>query len=357
MLVVSAARPYHLPWLRVIGARLWGMPVVGKPESVPDGFMERVTGWARGQPDEVSVILFGSRARGDHGSDSDWDFALLYEGELPSLEGLPSRLENRDVDWVPIERSRAVRRRNICGVPNAVAADGLCLHGTALPRPERKDVNVRSAWDLLYEAHSEMRGGMHALADYWMQPPRRRWGYDTSAARQGSKAGELLCKAVLSMRGVEPRRSHSVSELCDDLERASPGDPLLPLLRSCDGLTENAHVSVYPGLDHPREEIGVSALRLAAVLRSSGEVLAALCDVSFANEGRVGLAEVVARREALRSGMDQMQSSDCPRETLLQIKAALEAEPDDAELRDRLLVDPPARDLETAGPAWTPARR
>ncbi len=333
------------------------MPPVGKPESVPDRFMERVARWARSQPDQVSVILFGSRARGDHGSDSDWDIALLYEGELPSLEGLPSTIENRDVDWVPIERSRAARRRNVCGVSHAVAASGLCLHGTPLPRPERKDVNIRVAWDLLYEAHGEMRGGMHALADYWMQPPHRRWGYDTSAARQGAMAGELLCKAVLSMRGVEPRRSHSVAELCDDLERASPRDRLLPLLRGCDGLTEKAHVGLCSASDDPREEIGVSALRLAAVLRSSGEVLAALCDASFANEGRVGLEEVAARREALRRGMDRIHSSDCPRDVLLRIKTALEAGPDDSELWKRLVADPPARALETAGPAWTPVRR
>lgn len=30
----------------------------------------------------AEVILYGSRARGDAGSDSDWDFLILVEGEV-----------------------------------------------------------------------------------------------------------------------------------------------------------------------------------------------------------------------------------------------------------------------------------
>ena len=54
------------------------MQAVLQPASVPGEFIERGTNWAREQPTPVSVILFGSRASGDHGPDSDWDIALLY---------------------------------------------------------------------------------------------------------------------------------------------------------------------------------------------------------------------------------------------------------------------------------------
>lgn len=156
-------------------------------------------------------------------------------------------------------------------------------------------------------------------------------------------AGELLCKAALSMRGVEPRRSHCVSDLCDDLERAFPGDPLLPLLRGCDGLAEQAHVSVYPDLNLPREEVAVSALRLAGVLCSFGRVWAALCDASLVGEGREWLKNLAAQDREIREGVGRLCSSDCPQRVLRQIQAALETWPDSSELWERLRAEPPAR--------------
>ncbi len=44
-------------------------------------------------PDVERIILFGSRARGDHRPDSDWDFLVV----------MPSRLR-------PLERGVAIRR-------------------------------------------------------------------------------------------------------------------------------------------------------------------------------------------------------------------------------------------------------
>ncbi len=250
------------------------------------------------------MILFGSRARGDHGPESDWDIALLFEGECPSLDGLPRALGDRDIDWAPIELSHAMRQLNVCGLPHAVAADGRCLRGDPLPRPERRDRNLRDAWDNLVEAQGEMRRGMDDLIDYWMEPPRLRWDYHTAVARDGAMAGELLRKAVMNMRGIEPQRSHSVSELCDDLQRESPGDPLLALLRDCDGQTEKAQVNVYPNQSFEREEIDFSAARLAAA-----------CDVSLPHEGRRGMEYVAWRRARICLRVDELRSTDCPRNT------------------------------------------
>ena len=324
---------------------------VRQPASVPDEFVERVTRWALGRRDPVSVILFGSRARGDYGPESDWDFALVYEGEFPSLDDLPSTLEGRDIDWAPIERSRATRRLNVCGVPHAVAADGRCLHGLPLPTPERKDMNCSAAWDNLFEAHNAMRAGLRDLTAHWLLPPKWRRPYNASVSTRSALAGELLCKAALSIRGVEPRRSHSVSELCGDLERDFPADPLLPLLRGCDGLTEAAHVNVYADLEFPREEIGVSARRLAGVLRAFGEVWAAVCDLSSTNEGRDAMGSLVAEGDGLREEVRRLCSGDCPRGVLRQVQAGLGAWPERSELWERLLAGTPARSREQAGRA------
>ena len=322
---------------------------------MPGKFLERVTNWAREQPTPVSVILFGSRARGDHGPDSDWDIALVFDGERPSLDGLPPLLDGARVDWSLMDRSFAIRRLNVCGIPHAAAADGLCLLGTPLPPPEKNEMNIPAAWDNLYEAHGEMRGGIHALVNYWTGHPGLRWGYDTDAARRSAMAGELLCKAALSMRGVEPQRSHSVEELCKDLEGAYPADTLLPLLRECDGGTAQAHVSVYADLSSQREDVGTSARRLARVLRASGEVVGAACDVSFAEEGRAKLKGVTDRREAFHREMRELQSSDCPRDILRRIESGAEAGPSVTELWDRLMAPPPVRTREEHG--REPSRR
>lgn len=333
---------------RLAGARLSAVWASGQPGSVPGDFLERVTRWAQNQADPVSVILFGSRARGDHGPESDWDFALVYEGECLSLRGLPSSLQGRDIDWAPIKRSRVISRLNVCGIQHAIAVDGRCLHGDPLPKPERSDVNIPDAWDLFFQSYAEMCSGMRDLADHWTRPPHRRLSQDTRAARRGSTAGELLCKAVLNMRGVEPRRSHSVAELCKDLDRALPADPLLPLLRSCDGLTAEAHVSVYADRNFLRETMSVSARRLAAVLRASGEMLSGVCDVSFTDEGRVWLRDILSLQDGLQGAVHDICSTDCPRDIQRQVQAGFDAWPDSSELWDRLLAEPLGRAPERA---------
>ncbi|MCZ8025419.1 MAG: nucleotidyltransferase domain-containing protein [Microcystis sp. LE19-10.1B] len=40
---------------------------------------DKITPLAEQLPNLQMLILFGSRARGDHRPDSDWDFAVLYE--------------------------------------------------------------------------------------------------------------------------------------------------------------------------------------------------------------------------------------------------------------------------------------
>lgn len=325
------------------------MRAAGQPANVPGEFLERVTLWAQGQPDPVSVILFGSRARGDHGLESDWDFALVYEGTPPSLDGLPSSIEDREIDWAPMKRSRAMELLNVCGIQHAVATDGRCLHGVPLPRPERHDVNIPDAWDLLLQARNRIRLAMTAMADYWELPQAVRGGREPTVAVDSAMAGELLCKAALSMRGVEPRRSHSVRALCDDLERRFPDDPLLPMLRRCDGLTSEAHVSVYSGLASQRETIGVSARRLASVLRAFGEVLAAACNASFADEGRDWMENLGAREGRLREEVRRLCSSACPPDILRRVQSGLDAGPDSSELWERLLADPQGRARERAG--------
>jgi predicted nucleotidyltransferase len=47
-----------------------------------DEFLAMVVGACRALPRAESVSLGGSRARGDHRPDSDWDFAVYYRGDI-----------------------------------------------------------------------------------------------------------------------------------------------------------------------------------------------------------------------------------------------------------------------------------
>ncbi len=317
------------------------------PASIPPELQESVDRWAARQPAPVSAILFGSRARGDYGPESDWDIALTYDGECPSTKGLPGWLGDSHIDWVPLQRSRALRRLNICSVQHAVARDGIVLFGEPLPRPLRRDRNIEGAWDTLGEAYAQMLSAMGDLLDYWSL--RDRDSGDATLAAGSAKAGEMLCKAVLHMRGVEPRRSHSVDELCDALEREFPRDRLVDVLRECNGRSEQAHVGGYWEMRDSREDIDVSERRMVAVLRAAGEVLVDLCDLSSPKEARTGMRTVMQQRELTSIRADALWRTDCPAETRRWLEAEIEMWPDISDLRERLEMPPQGRDSGRAG--------
>lgn len=130
---------------------------------IPPGFLAAVTGWADNQPHGVSVKLFGSRARGDHRPDSDWEFAILFDGQRPHSSELPQTIDDCSVDWVAIERYQALWQRNLCSGSHAIAAVGRCVHGSPLPRPEGKGTNPPTAWDNLDEALNNLNSSVRAL--------------------------------------------------------------------------------------------------------------------------------------------------------------------------------------------------
>ena len=290
--------------------------MIARPQTgqVPADSRDRVARWAEGQVAVRSVILFGSRARGDFGPDSDWAIAVLFDGDRSCLSGLPQVLDGCPVDWIPIRRWRALRQRNVCSVSHAVATAGLCLHGNPLPLPERNGINTLAGWDNLCQSGNCLVTALSALSHYWTRPAHGRWGYEPQVAVNSAWAGELLCKCVLHMRGVEPRRSHSVEELCRALESKRANDSLLPWLRSCHGQTSAAHLDRYQ--DHMREGIGTSGLRLGHALHAFPPVLARATRVSDrpASERWVDQLQVLG---------DSLLASECPSEILRHVDAGL----------------------------------
>ena len=85
------------------------------------------------------VILFGSRARGDHRPGSDWDLCVLLDDDIPPGMYTPSLLWRavRDIGLAiqvtPMRRSVfETRRTDINALAHDVAQDGILLFDRAM---------------------------------------------------------------------------------------------------------------------------------------------------------------------------------------------------------------------------------
>lgn len=88
-----------------------------------DRLRDRLAGLAGSHPGLELLVLHGSRARGDAGPGSDWDFGYLAGPALDPaalVADLVSVLESEDVDVVDLARASGQLRHR-------VAADGVVL--------------------------------------------------------------------------------------------------------------------------------------------------------------------------------------------------------------------------------------
>ncbi|MGX9981578.1 nucleotidyltransferase domain-containing protein [Methylobacterium fujisawaense] len=108
-------------------------------EAALDAALDRLRNFA---PIE-KVILFGSRARGDHHENSDWDLCVLLDDDIPSGIYTPRRMWEavRDLG-LPIQIAPMrigvfeARRRDINALAHDVAEEGIILFDKGLkPRP------------------------------------------------------------------------------------------------------------------------------------------------------------------------------------------------------------------------------
>ncbi|GEP07567.1 nucleotidyltransferase domain-containing protein [Methylobacterium oxalidis] len=89
------------------------------------------------------VILFGSRARGDHDHDSDWDLCVLLNDDIPPGIYTPGAMWRavRDlglpIHVVPMRRSvYEAKRLDVNALAHDVAREGIVLFDEAAgPRP------------------------------------------------------------------------------------------------------------------------------------------------------------------------------------------------------------------------------
>jgi predicted nucleotidyltransferase len=102
-----------------------------RPELVPPELLDRVVRFF----DPELVILFGSRARGDAGADSDYDLLVVVPDHTPpERRRLRAGYEARAgwsgaVDIIPCTQSGFERQREVVGTLAEIAAhEGIVVH-------------------------------------------------------------------------------------------------------------------------------------------------------------------------------------------------------------------------------------
>ena len=245
-------------------------------------------------PNAKAAILFGSRARGDHRDDSDWDIAFITDSE----ESLPTavyqdlqRLETREsivVQGFALSQARFCEDANSLGnIAAPIAREGQLIAGRCRwPKLESEPI-------LKPDEYLDWRRGAmlritiasdtlaKAIDDARIANSRIELGEFVAAS---SDAAERFAKIAFgklaSGTGVDIPRGHQVNEIVKALDRvleqnvgpnaawwrSDRGMKVRDLLRKMNGHGHEDHQSGYPGSTINAEVIARAANRLAATV-------------------------------------------------------------------------------------------
>ena len=229
-------------------------------------------------PAASAVLLFGSRARGDHLPTSDWDLAVVTDdprnlpSDLPLLDLAELHHPNMDVAFISGDDIR--RQRNLLGrLGFSLSRDARPIAGRWSPPAGLKEP-VMDHQKYVEEIANSLRRFSEAL----------RWAFagfrdPTAVAAQGSvdsfvnrsaDAAEHLAKAMLVRNGHEPRSIHNLPHLADGISSESPG--LAEAIRSLNGGTQADHTRHYA--DAPAADVE-DVRHAVRRLKRTGQLLAA----------------------------------------------------------------------------------
>jgi HEPN domain-containing protein/predicted nucleotidyltransferase len=197
------------------------------------------------------IVLFGSRARGDHREWSDYDVYVEVEGTDASLGDLENRVraalpKGSSFDIKARTRGTIERRRDDPGtIEWDVAREGVLLFADPAA-PTRLGPPGRVA---------EPPPGRPESVGEWLEAAERDLRHCRLLREQGSEFAPDICwlshqatekhlKALLVARGVRPERTHDLWRLLASLRAA--GVPMVGLDADCELLTGHAIAPRYP---------------------------------------------------------------------------------------------------------------
>ncbi len=240
--------------------------------TVPKALLDAVVAWC--EPQEI--ILFGSRARGDHRSDSDWDLLAIVESEA---EERPSRHRPpwpRPAHVFLKARATFEAERDLAGTTaNAADEDGIVVW-------RRRGLRLRPG------RRPRVTGDQRRqVAERWFSEAERdltmaRLAADADpdlldrAAFHLQQTAEKILKGILAGAGRRFRKTHGLGELAAWVTEAYP--ELANELADLDPFTDWAFAGRYFDGPSPKQPITpasvTSCLQRCEILLARARALA-----------------------------------------------------------------------------------
>ncbi len=221
------------------------------------------------------IILFGSRGRGDHRQDSDYDLVIVMErppkpGSLVNPVYDAIREVHSEVDFRIDTPERFVRRCNDVGTIEYVAhREGRVVYEReTISRKDRVREEKRGQPDSLAEWLLRARNDFTAMEALLLGAPD---ALDTIAFH-AHQASEKLLKAALVARRLAPPRTHMLEQILRLASSELRDDP--GLRAACTELDRLWSSTRYPDDPIPTPEQVARAVECATRIRATVRVAA-----------------------------------------------------------------------------------
>ena len=281
-------------------------------------------------PEARAAVLFGSRARGNHRPDSDWDVAFIVRGDGERLESIPSGVpfsvpgveRSHYVNEIAIPE-RLVERKALCigHVGRGIVTDGKILAGEWIrPKPEGRPYMETGRYSKsMYASLDAVDMAIEAAAEIERQDV---WELNLAITDRfvacTADAAEHLAKAVMGRHGLDARHSHDLHRLADQA-RSAGHDALAEDFRRMNGATRHDHKAGCDGANV--KSLARAVARLPVVFDLMRKELADIPESFFDPEQAGRLADTAARifsngaaslRDAMeRDGTDMQPPEGC----------------------------------------------
>ncbi len=281
-------------------------------------------------PEARAAVLFGSRARGNHRPDSDWDVAFIVRGDGERLGSVPSGVpfavpgvrRSHYVNEIAIPE-RLVARKALCigHVGRGIVVDGRILAGDwSKPKLQRKPFMETDRYEKwVHTSLSFVKGAVAASSDIGLLDDQNQHLAEAdSFVACTANAAEHLAKAVMGRHGLDARHSHDLHRLADQA-RSAGHEALAEDVLRMNGATRDDHKARYEGAD--AESLGHAIARLPVVLDLIRKELTGIPEGFLDTEPAGRLADTAARifangaaslRDAMhRDGTDMKLPDSC----------------------------------------------